>query len=125
MDVPTNTVTVRVRVGATEGVRETEAHGVGVVDWEGERVTEGDSVWLRATLWVTDRDGEALLLITPLPLLDTLGHPLEVDQSMGVVVRDPVPSTLPVLCSRMLGVTVAVFGAHWVGVWEAVKLCVD
>lgn len=44
---------------------------------------------------------------------------------MGVVVRDPVPSTLPVLCSRMLGVTVAVFREHWVGVWEPVKLCVD
>lgn len=44
MGVPANTVTVRVRVGATEGVRETEAHRVGVVDWEGEREMEGDSV---------------------------------------------------------------------------------
>ena len=83
------TVTVRVRVGAREGLREVDTHREGVEDMEGERVWDGDLV--RLGWWLKDTDclGEGLLFGLPLPLLDTLGLPLPVAIARMVRVREP------------------------------------
>ena len=105
-----STVTVRVRVGTEEGLRDTEAHRVGVEDREGERVWDGDLV--RLGWWLKDLEvmGEGLLVCAPLPLLDTLELPLAVLMARMVRVGEPAK----------LGVS----WEDWVVVTQGERLCV-